>query len=188
MNASIGFFEEVAQVGDHVLDLLGGEPPSRAVTTYLKHVADIYRLLVAIHDEVSDVTVKASVADNLHDAQQALRSIDHQALEETFRVRRWCDELERLGQALQPLGQEAKLAGNEQQTWNEFCVALERREGEVAWLYDSKLYDIRRLADKNLPFDALKSEVKEVSRQLIMQKAEFDLLAKQAEAMLRRLG
>jgi chaperonin cofactor prefoldin len=191
MNQSIGFFNKVAGVGSKILEVLGGKPASAEIKRYLERVAEIYNLLVDIHDEVVKVAVKTSLAANMNEAREALKEIEYSSLENTFRARRWCDELQRLGQALRPLSQDAGLSGDDQQTWDEFCSALERREGEVVYLYIEKLYDFRRLAYpaySDLSLKSLKEKVEDIRKRLVTQKAQFDHLAKKAEAMRKRLG
>lgn len=187
MNQSIGFFDEAARVGSQILEVLGGKPAADPIRNYLERVQEIYDLLVKIHDEVANVAVKASLAADMDEARAALTEIEHSSLEDTFRARDWCDELERLGHALRPLGQDAGLSGEDLQIWDEFCVRLENREGEVALLYYEKLYDFRMLAYNENSFDALREKVEDISNQLVTQKAKFDLLAKKASAMRQRL-
>jgi hypothetical protein len=198
MNQTLGFFDQVARVGSLILDALGGAPTTTAFQKhwkpvqdiykqYLKRVEEIYTLLGSIHDQVADVAVEVGLAANMDEAKEAIKKIESSSLADTFRANDWCDELQRLGEALRPLGQEAGLSEEDQRTWDEFCSALEQREGEVAKLYNDKLYDFRMLVYGDLSLESLKEKVKGISDQLVTQKARFDLLAKQAKATRQRL-
>ncbi len=184
MNGSIGFFDETARIGAEILKALGSTPATRQ---YLWHVARIYALMNKIHEDVAAATIEASEASTLDEARQALKRLDHGSLENRFRARNWCDRLQKLGQALRPLGQDSHLPKGDRKIWDEFCTALEHREGEVAMLYDLKLYDLRVLADGETSLASLASQAEEISSQLVLQKAQFDYLARKADAMHRRL-
>jgi hypothetical protein len=54
-------------------------------------------------------------------------------------------------------------------------------------LYDLKLYDLRVLADGEASLVSLATKADEISNQLVLQKAQFDYLARKADAMHRRL-
>ena len=143
--------------------------------------------MAQVHDEVASLAVRVSLASDLDEAHHALGRLDNQHLSEVFRARQWCDEFEWLGKELEPLATELGLAETDQQTWREFCSALAMREGEVAYLYEQKLYDLRLLQDRFLPIEDLKRTVDGITKHLVVQKANFDLLAKKAEEMRRRL-
>jgi hypothetical protein len=187
VNDSIGFYDEVARVGSEILEMLAGSSAAdRAkddVSTYLDLVAQIYNLLTQVHDQVATVAVRVTVATTLAEARQDLQGIGHTGLEDTFRAMDWCDQFEKLGKDLRPLREDPGLSPNDQKIWDEFCETLEQREGEVAMLYDHKLYDLRRLASDDLSLETLKQEVDQILEQLVTQKARFDLLAKRAKAM-----
>jgi hypothetical protein len=134
------------------------------------------------------VAVKTSLAANEAEAREALQELEYDSLVDTFRAQQWCDELERLGHALRPLRHNAELSADDQQIWDQFCQHLEMREGEVAYLYLDRLYDFRQLAHRDLSLKELKEQVDKISKQLVTQKAEFDLLAQKAAVMRQRLG
>ena len=85
------------------------------------------------------------------------------------------------------MGGDTRLPDSDRKTWNEFCAALEQREGEVAVLYDQKLYDFRGVARRNASLDAIKLDAELMSQQLVAQKAMFDLLAERARGIRRQL-
>jgi chromosome segregation ATPase len=184
MNSSLDFFSEAAGVGSYILDTASPDVKRK----YLEQVSRIYELLRDIHDVVIDITIKTSLAKDLDQAKHALEGINNEALEGTFRARNWCDRLERLGKAVHSLTDDAKLAGRNLEVWNEFCTAMEQREGEVALLYDDKLFQLRGLASTETSLVTLREKVDKISEELVTQKARFDYLAKKAEAERDRLG
>lgn len=188
MSRSIGFFDDAARVGSNILNALDSGQVSDQVKNYMERAAEIYRLLVKVHGELADVAVRVSLAKDLSEARQVLESIQHTSLESTFRARKWCNEFERLGEQLQPLGSQIGLPPDDANIWDEFCYHLRMSEGEVALLYEDKLYDFRQLKDTVDSLEQLKVRVATISDQLVTQKANFDLLAKKAEAMRERVG
>ncbi len=175
------FFDEVAAAGRQVLGQLQGRSDASA---FLLRTRDVYNLMVVIHDDIVTAATDVTAATSEQEAQSALRSLEHDALESVFRARRWCDELEALGRDLATLPGGVALEGA--QTWNQFTQALLMREGEVAFLYESALYSVLSKARSAPSLAALQSYMQTVSEELVVQKARFDLLAKQAAAMARR--
>ncbi len=100
-----------------------------------------------------------------------------ETLESVFRVNQWCDTLARLGQ-------EARQIPTHVQTWQTLCDSLERRESEVAQLYEDNLDELRDL--RNLSLNAIQQRADEISKDLVRQKAEFELLAEKAKAKLNQ--
>lgn len=189
MGNSILFFEEAARVGETILVALdeGEGPANKKVASYFENAGKIYHLMANVHDEVSNLTVRVSLARDLAEAQHALSRLDNERLADVFRARDWCDEFERLGQELLPLADELNLAESDRAIWEEFCHSLSLREGEVAYLYEDKLYELRRLKNSKRSLESLKQEVDRISNKLVTQKAKFDLLAKKAEVMRRQI-
>lgn len=177
----VSFFEKVADVGDEILGELGDRDDA---APFLRRTRDVYLLLIEIHDSIVNATVEAGTAASLDDARRVLRSLHHDALESVFRARRWCDELESLGEDLVQLPSGAAIADLD--TWQEFTSALQEREGEVAWLYEDAMYDVLGHAENVTSLDELKTFIEGVSSELVVQKAKFDLLAKRAAALARR--
>lgn len=175
------FFDEVAAAGRQVLGQLQGRSDASA---FLLRTRDVYNLMVVIHDDIVTAATDVTAAKNKKEAQSALRSLEHDALESVFRARRWCDELEALGHDLSTLP--AGVSMEDAQTWEQFTQALMMREGEVAYLYENALYSVLSRAKSARSLAALKSYMQTVSEELVVQKAHFDLLAKQAAAMARR--
>ncbi len=182
----VGFFDEVAAVGNEILDVVGGSTGASdpATTTFLLRIRDVYLQLIAIHDDIANATVDVGEAESLDDAKHILKSLHHDALESVFRARRWCDELEALGHDLQRIP--ANIAITDRSTWDDFTNRLRQREGEVAWLYEEAMYNVISRAESATSLDELQSYVRGVSDELITQKARFDLLAKRAAALARR--
>jgi hypothetical protein len=76
MNDSLGFFSEVAAVGRLILDTASPDVKKK----YLDQVSKIYELMRDMHDMVVDVTIRASLADNLAEAGRALSALHLDAL------------------------------------------------------------------------------------------------------------
>ncbi len=106
--SAISFFEEVATVGGEILSSLGGRDDA---APFLRRTRDVYRLLIEIHDDIANATVEVGTARTLGDARRVLRSLHHDALESVFRARRWCDELEALGEDLRVLPPSVNIGG-----------------------------------------------------------------------------
>ena len=177
----IGFCDEVAAVGSEVLDALSQRPDT---APYLRRTRDVYQLLVEIHDDILNATVEVCTVPTLAEGQRVLRSLHHEALESVFRARRWCDELEALGEDLRFLPAGVTIDGVD--AWRRFTSALQEREGEVAWLYEEALYNMISRAETARTIEDLKDYMYKVSDELVAQKAKFDLLAKRAAAVARR--
>jgi hypothetical protein len=175
------FFDDVASVGGQLLEGLRGRSD---VAPFLLRTRDVYALLVAIHDDIATAAIEVSAAQTLEQAHSALRSLEHAALESVFRARRWCDELEALGHDLS--GLPPGVVVKDLAVWQQFTETLTHREGEVASLYESALYSVLSKAKSAQDLHELQDYMQGVSEELIVQKARFDLLAKQAAAMARR--
>lgn len=183
MPQSIDSFNDTARVGRKVLNTLSPDLKLK----YLDGMARIYGLLRDIHDLVIDVAIRAANATDLDQAKRALQGINEDALEGTFRARNWCNRMERLGKSIRPLTDDARLTGKDRSDWELFSTALQNREGEVAWLYYDNLAELRDLATTATSLEALKTSVESISEELVTQKAQFDFLAKKAEAERDRL-
>jgi len=184
---SIRFFEEAARVGEAILSALDSGPANQKLASYFERSGKIYKLMANVHDEVSNITIRVSLTRDLGEAKHALGRLDNERLADVFRARDWCDEFEWLGKELLPLGDELNLSKEDRDIWYEFCSSLRQREGEVAYLYEDKLYELRRLRDSKRTLPSLKKEVDRIAKKLVTQKASFDFLAKKAEAMRRRM-
>jgi hypothetical protein len=179
--SEISFFDEVAAVGGEILTSVGGR---NDVAPFLRRTRDVYQLLVEIHDDIVNATVEVGTARTLDEARRVLRSLHHDALEPVFRARRWCDEMEALGQDLHTLPAGVYIDGT--RTWDEFTVRLQQREGEVARLYEEAMYRVISRAESATSLTQLQDYIDGVSAELVLQKATFDLLAKRAAAIARR--
>lgn len=171
----------MATVGGEVLRSLGRRDDA---APFLRRTRDVYLLLIEIHDDLANAAVEVGTARTLDDARRVLRSLHHDALEPVFRARRWCDELEALGEDLQvlPAGVHIDGAG----LWQEFTGRLQQREGDVARLYEEAMYGVISRAESTPSLTQLQDYMDSVSEDLVVQKAQFDLLAKRAAAMARR--
>lgn len=123
----------------------------------------------------------------MDEARKCLDGIGYSPLEQTFRANKRCDELQRLGTSFRPLSDDAGVTGTDNKIWDEFCQALELREGEVTDLYDKKLIDLRQFSYRVTDIELLKKLVNDTSEMLVIQKPKFGLLSKQAKAMRDRL-
>ncbi len=186
MPEPMNFFDDAARVGELILNSLGGMQ-NQSAAIYLERAGKIYRLMAQVHNEVAALAVRVGLSQNVGEARHALSRLDNERLSDVFRVMNWCDEFEWLGNELAPLADRLGLGANDRAVWSEFCQSLSLREGEVAYLYQEKLFSLRRLEDSSMPLEQLKTEVDGICRQLTTQKARFDLLAMKAEAMRRRL-
>jgi hypothetical protein len=139
-----------------------------------------------MHSLVSTVVIEASIADDITDMRHVLQKLNNESLAQVFNLRRWCDDLQRLGRTLRPLGDEAIEAKPDQQLWFDFCTTFEQRENEVALLYDAALYELRWLADSSGSLENARKRIAEISEQLITQRARFELLAEKSAAIRRR--
>ena len=173
------FFDEVAAVGDELLQHLQGRGNARQ---FLLRVRDVYQLLVEIHDDIVTAAVEVEAATTLDKGRSAVRALRHDSLEAVFRARRWCDELQSLGNDLQftPAGTLPP-----SHTWDSFTQSLREREGEVAMLYETSMRDVIQLAGTIGSLSELQAFMSQVSEELIVQKSRFDYLAKRAAALAR---
>lgn len=187
MPNQIQFFDEAVRVGGAILAALGDATADDSVASYFERCGKICRLMAQVHDEVASLSVRVSLARDLDEAKHALSRFDNDRLADVFRARQWCDEFERLGKELEPLADELSLADTDRDVWREFCGSLRQREGEVAYLYEDKLYDLRRLKYTQNTLEDIRDTVDVIAEQLVTQKAKFDLLAMRAEEMRRRM-
>jgi predicted nuclease with TOPRIM domain len=183
----ITFFDDVAAVGSRILQVLGGTPPGSDSDRYLQLVEEIYAVLAQIHDGIVDVMIDVSQAQTMQQAVQSLTRVQQMDLRDALKAQSLCDELARLGNALRELPDKVNgLTPGEKQAWDELCQQLERREGGTARLYDLKLYDLRVLPHNMNTLGPLKAEVEKICNVLVVQKAQFEYLAKQAKATRSR--
>lgn len=185
--SSTTYFNRVSATGDRILKALGGSPAGFEVNYYLTLVTKIYEVLAQIHDCLVDVTIDVSQAQSMDEAIQVLARVQQMALKETLQAQELCDELQRLGQQLSGLPYDRYgLTEGEKATWDELCRNLEHREGGTSRLYDEKLYDLRVLPHTESALEPLKAKVEEISNLLVIQKAQFERLAKLAKAIHAR--
>jgi hypothetical protein len=177
----ISFLDEVAAVGREILTSLGGRAD---VSPFLRRTRDVYQLLIDIHDDIITTTVEVGTAKTLGEGKRVARSLHHDALESVFRARRWCDELQALGDDLNVLPAGVQI--DDIDTWEKFTVTLKQREGDVARLYEEALWEVISRAEQATSLAELKSYIDSVSDELVMQKAKFDLLARRAAALARK--
>jgi hypothetical protein len=85
------------------------------------------------------------------------------------------------------LSDDPRLTTGDKKVWDDFCQNLENREAQVAMLYDRMLFELHSI-DENTSLEELKEQVENVTEKMTIQKAQFDILAKKAEAKLRRVG
>lgn len=186
-HTSITYFDRVSAVGGKILEALGGSPVGSETDEYLKLVGEIYTKMAEIHDKLVNVTIEVSLAQTPAEAQKALELVQQMGLEEAMRAAEMCDELERLGHQLRQLPYDQfGLTADEKATWDELLQNLEQREGGTSRLYDEKMYDLRVLRYSGNDLDSIKAKVNEISNALVIQKAQFERLAKVANAVRER--
>lgn len=180
---SIEYFGRVAGLGDRMLNAIGGTGRDQAMERYLAALREVYTRLGQIHEHVLDVTLEVGIARDHAQAAAALDRLQALGLESVMRAAELCNELERLGHELTGI---EKLSEADAAEWEEFRSALQRREAGTSDLYDQKLLELRNLARHEPDLDALKRQVAAVSHELVMQKAEFEWLARRADKELQR--
>lgn len=184
---SITYFDRVSAIGSRILAILGSSPTGSKADDYLGLVAQIYSELAQIHDSLIDVTIDVSQAQTTVEATQALERVQQMGLKRAMQALKMCDDLEQLGKELRKLPDDTRgLTKTEKADWDELCRQLEEREGGTSRLYDEKLYDLRVLRYTDLKLEPLKAKVEEISSLLVIQKAQFEYLAKLANAVLAR--
>jgi hypothetical protein len=179
---SFGYFDRLAGLGGRILNTLGGADRTTVVNEYLRVLSGVYTVLAQIHGHVLDVTLDVGVAKDRAEAEAALERLQALGLESVIRAQDLCNELERLGHQL--TGIEGLSGGGDAAEWEQFRSVLQRREAGTSELYDEKLYELRTLAHREPDLEALKRIVQEVSHNLVVQKAEFEWLAKRARKEL----
>jgi hypothetical protein len=184
----IAYFDGVASVGAHMLEVIGGAPAAPALNRYLELLRETYSVMAQIHDGLIDVTIEVALADSMAEAAQALARLNNVSLRSTMKAQELCDTLGRLGAQLRLLPPEVLqgLTEPEKDAWLELCTNLEDREAATSRLYDQKLMELRALPSVHSDLALLKAEVKAASDQLVVQKGEFERLAKHASAMVQR--
>lgn len=180
----IGFFEQVAAIGDDILNSIAGRPTGYEDVGYLYAMAQVYDLLARIHDTVISVTVDVSVASSLGEAQRVMDRIQRMGIKDVLAAEDMCDQLEIVGRRLGRLPAD-RLGINpaDRPAWDELVAQLQQREAETARLYDAHLFDLRQLAWSEADLRQLKAKVAQISTELGLQKARFELLSKRAHAM-----
>lgn len=180
---SKGYFDTIAAAGELVLDSAGGI--SANVQT-LKSLSEMYTLLGDIHNEIVTKMIRASVAKNEQEFDNVLYFVSSaNALEGTIRFNKWCNSLQQVGNALEPLGLDHLLPNEQKQDWIILIHELKNRERAVSTLYEKNLFDLKALAhDHSIGFSERKKRAKDIYLELGKQKAKFDILAKKAEARM----
>ena len=186
-SSSLTYFDQVSATGARILESLGGSPAGSDVDDYLELVGKIYEVLAQIHDGLIDVTIDVSQAQTMEEARQVLAQVEQLGLKEALKAQDLCDELQRLGQQLRGLPYDHYgLTTSEKATWYELFEKLEQREAGTSRLYDEKLYELRTLPHTDPALPSLKAKVEEISNLLVIQKAQFERLAKLAKAIRAR--
>lgn len=189
--SNLTFFDELARPGDQIFEFLEGNQSGRDRATYLKLVADIYQTLAKIHDHVMDIVVAVGEATSVPEAATILQRLDGDSLRGQLKTQELCDELERLGIQLRDALPPTVPGGSGMQALRQLSEELEGRERRTAEMYADSLWDLRNLAFPGSPsgssLDEIKAKADQISEELVLQKARFDLLAKRAEEKSRRL-
>jgi hypothetical protein len=172
MPGSIRFFDEVANEGRNILRVLGGQPLAES---YLGLVAETYETLAQIHDNVVEVAFRVDQATSIDDAKATLRALGSSEIERELRAQHLCDKLQMLGAHLRDQG-----------LLQELSLSLEGRERATAEMYAENLIELSSLPYTVSGLDSLIEQVDDISNRLMIQKAEFDFLAKKARAMQLR--
>jgi hypothetical protein len=182
----LSFFDEIVGVGDRYLESLSGIPITSESPShrYLITIQEIYSQLASIHRVVATVAMHASLARDPGELDKALRGVNMDVLERVFQVQQWCNTLERLGLEARKIPLWGGFSPADHNTWRKLSGSLVRRETEVAVLYEDNLEELRDLAKGNLHPDDIRKRAADISKQLVRQKAEFELLADKAKAML----
>jgi hypothetical protein len=187
--SSLAFFDELARPGDQIFAFLEGNQRGGDRAAYLHLVADIYRTLARIHDHVTEVVVAVGEARSVEEAAAILQLLDADVLRGQLKTQELCDELERLGIQLRNALPLADPGGSGTQVLRQLSEELEGRERRTAEMYAVRLWDLRNLAfpgsSSGASLEEIKRKANQISEELVLQKARFDLLAKRAEAKSR---
>lgn len=183
MPSSLGYFDDIARIGDAILGSIAGPRRNPASAPYLHVLGEVYDTLAHLHGLVLDVAARVGASPTHEEAARALQSLHGGALRAVLKSQEMCDELGRLGSRLQS---EQSLSPEDQAAWDELRSQLENREAGTAMLYDEKLRELRDAPAHVPELDALKRMVKQAADQLVVQKARFEWLATRARAELSR--
>jgi len=181
---SLSYFDRVSAIGDRMLRVIGGAPATTDTDQYLELVEQIYKALADIHDNLIDVTIEVDQAKTIGEVSDVLERIQQLGIKDTLKAQNMCNELGRMGYQMRGLpSEQLNLNDQEKADWDELSHQLERREGGTAMLYDDKLRELYELGKSKLGLKSLQAKVAEISDLLVVQKAQFERLAKRAKLM-----
>jgi hypothetical protein len=181
------FFDELAGPGDGIFEFLEGSPRAK----YLRLVEQIYRILADLHDRVATVVVEVGEATSEEDAAIILQALDADNLRDQLKAQKLCDRLEKLGIQLRDVLPKTIPSGPEAETLGQLSTELEGREQRTADMYADRLWDLRSLAwpgsAASVPLSDIKAKADDIAKELLLQKAGFDLMRKKAHEKSRRI-
>lgn len=188
MANSHGFFNLAAAAGARLINTVAGTGEATTAKRYLNLVQQVFELLARIHDEVLDTVVRVLETPDLAAAKTLIRELDGNSLRDVMKVERLCNELRDKGTQLRPVVENLPdLPPADRKALLDVIMSFEYGEGETAALYNRQLYDLQTAVDTARGTGEIQNVLEAAATELSVQKAQFDLVARRAQAKLKVL-
>jgi len=189
MTNSHGFFNLAAAAGGRLISTVAGSQEAPTARRYLNLVQQVFMLLSRIHDEVLDTVVRVLETPDLAEAKALIKELDGNSLRDVMKVEQLCDQLRDKGAKLRPVVENSPgLAPDDRMALLDVIGSFEYGEGETAALYNGQLYDLQTAVTSANATDEIQNILEEAATELSSQKAQFDLVARRAQAKLKVLA
>lgn len=189
MPNSHGFFDLAAAAGGRLINTVAGSQEPTTAMRYLDLVQQVFVLLSRIHDEVLDTVVRVLETPDIAQAKDLIRELDGNSLRDVMKVEQLCDELRDKGAKLRPVVENAAgLASDDRNALLDVISSFEYGEGETAALYNGQLFDLQTAVNNARNTGDIQNLLETAATGLSVQKSQFDLVARRAEAKLKTLA
>lgn len=157
--------------------LYGVEHEERAARKYQFLLEKINELLLKTHGIVVERLEKVEMATRPAEAESALAELRSEALEESFRLKGYCDVFEAYGRTLDELAWKSETqndsVASDLGAIREFAVMLMDREREVAIMYTDEIEAMAGLGDFEGDLPSIKRRAATARAALTEQMADF---------------
>jgi hypothetical protein len=185
--------------GKGLKDKKGGSPEESDIRRYLEAVVAIFESFARTHDKMVKVLNKAIRTSDLVDTKNQLNQFFNDIglkgnnaggqtnLKKTLKELDMCINLHNLGLDLKKWKNKNIKDRYDEKFWNNLVDRLMGAETIAAGAYRDAFSGLQKLVNSDPSFEILKDEIKEIKKELIDQKKEFDNLAIDAKTELDKM-
>jgi hypothetical protein len=168
-------FDAFSSFGDRILHGIANQESEARKYRFL--LEKINEILINTHRIVLERLDQVEKAGTHGEVQAALRELGGDALQESFRMRGYCDVFEAYGRALLDMALEtesrAAPGGGDLGAIRDFAMMLMDREEEVSRIYTERIKAVARLGEAEGDLAALKAGAGAARSVLTEQMADF---------------